>query len=59
MHRHPVKRGRVSSLAQWPWSSFSFDYLSDSSALRMDRLGWFPYCLRTTELRSASARNLG
>ena len=37
MHGNPVKRGLVSSPDQWPWSSFRFYYLNDSSVLSMDR----------------------
>ena len=39
MHGNPVKRGLVTSPEQWPWSSFRFYYLQDSSVLSMDRLG--------------------
>ena len=39
MHGNPIKRGLVNSPDQWPWSSFRFYYLNDSSVLRMDRLG--------------------
>ena len=38
MHNNPVKRRLVSSPDQWPWSSFRFYYLNDSSVLTMDRL---------------------
>jgi putative transposase len=38
MHGNPVKRSLVSSPDQWPWSSFRFYYLEDSSLLTMDRL---------------------
>ena len=38
MHGNPVKRGLVKSPDQWPWSSFRFYYLEDSSVLAMDRL---------------------
>jgi putative transposase len=38
MHNNPVKRGRVSSPDQWPWSSFRFYDLNDSSIMTMDRL---------------------
>ncbi len=38
MHNNPVQRGLVSSADQWPWSSFRFYYLDDSSVLSMDRL---------------------
>ena len=38
MHNNPVTRGLVASPDQWPWSSFRFYYLNDSSILRMDRL---------------------
>ena len=38
MHGNPVKRGMVASPDQWPWSSFRFYYLEDSSVLAMDRL---------------------
>ena len=37
MHANPVKRGLVSSPDQWPWSSFRFYHLEDSSLLAMDR----------------------
>jgi putative transposase len=36
MHGNPVKRGLVTSPDQWPWSSFRFYYLGDSSVLAMD-----------------------
>ncbi|MGH9440276.1 MAG: REP-associated tyrosine transposase [Terriglobia bacterium] len=39
MHNNPVVRGLVSSPGDWPWSSWRFYYLGDSSMLRMDRLG--------------------
>ena len=38
MHNNPVKRGLVSSPEEWPWSSFRFYYLNDSTLLSMDRL---------------------
>jgi len=38
MHNNPVKRGRVSSPGDWPWSSWRFYFLHDASVLRMDRL---------------------
>ena len=38
MHNNPVKRRLVSSPDQWPWSSFRFYYLEDSSVLAMDPL---------------------
>jgi putative transposase len=38
MHGNPVKCGLVASPDQWPWSSFRFYYLNDSSVLSMDRL---------------------
>ncbi len=38
MHGNPVKRRLVSSPDQWPWSSFRFYYLNDSSVLSMDRI---------------------
>ena len=37
MHLNPVKQGLVGSPDEWPWSSFRFYYLNDSSVLRMDR----------------------
>ena len=37
MHSNPVKRRLVNSPDQWPWSSFRFYYLNDSSVLTMDR----------------------
>jgi putative transposase len=39
MPNNPVKRRLVSSPDQWPWSSFRFYYLNDSSVLTIDRLG--------------------
>jgi putative transposase len=39
MHNNPVRRKLVASPEQWPWSSFRFYYLNDSSILSMDRLG--------------------
>jgi putative transposase len=38
MHGNPVKRRLVSSPDQWPWSSFRFYYLQDSSLLPIDRM---------------------
>jgi len=38
MHNNPVKRGLVRSPQEWPWSSFRFYYLDDSSLFSMDRL---------------------
>ena len=38
MHANPVKRGLCSSPDQWPWSSFRFYFVEDTSVLRMDRL---------------------
>ena len=38
MHNNPVKRGLVSLPEQWPWSSYRFYYLNDSSLLSMDKL---------------------
>ncbi len=38
MHGNPVKCGLVASPEQWPWSSFRFCSLNDSSVLSMDRL---------------------
>ena len=38
MHNNPVKRGLVRSPEEWPWSSYRFYYLNDSSLLSMDRL---------------------
>ena len=38
LHNNPVKRGLVHSPEEWPWSSFRFYYLNDSSLLSMDRL---------------------
>jgi putative transposase len=39
MHYNPVKKRLVRSPDQWPWSSFRFYDLNDSSVLSMDRLG--------------------
>jgi len=38
MHNNPVKRRLAGSPDQWPWSSFRFYYLNDTSVLTMDRL---------------------
>jgi putative transposase len=38
MHANPVKRRLATSPDQWPWSSYRFYYLNDSSVLTMDRL---------------------
>ena len=37
MHNNPVKRGLVRSPEEWPWSSFRFYYLNDTSLLSMDK----------------------
>ena len=37
-HQNPVSRRLVSSPDQWPWSSFRFYDLNDSSVLMVDRL---------------------
>jgi putative transposase len=37
MHGNPAERGLVASADEWPWSSFRFYYLEDSSVLSMDR----------------------
>ena len=36
MHANPVKRGLVAQPGDWPWSSWRFYYLEDSSILAMD-----------------------
>lgn len=38
MHNHPVKRGLAAEPGDWPWSSWRYYYLEDSSMLPMDRL---------------------
>ena len=38
MHNNPVTARLVASPDQWPWSSFRFYYLNDSSVLAMDRI---------------------
>ena len=38
MHNNPGKRGLVRSPEQWPWSSYRYYYLNDSSLLSMDAL---------------------
>ena len=38
MHNNPVKRGLVARLEDWPWSSWRFYYLGDSTLLAMDRM---------------------
>jgi len=37
IERNPVKATLVEKAEQWPWSSFRFYYLEDSSVLAMDR----------------------
>jgi len=38
MHNNPVKRGLVKFPSDWPWSSWRYYFLHDTSVLRMDRL---------------------
>jgi hypothetical protein len=38
MHNNPVKRGLVAQPGDWPWSSWRYHYLDDSTVLAMDRL---------------------
>ena len=38
MHNNPVKRGLVAQSGDWPWSSWRFCYLEDTSILAMDRM---------------------
>ena len=38
MHGNPVKRRLVANPVDWPWSSWRFYHLGDSSVLAMDRL---------------------
>lgn len=38
MHNNPVKRRLVNCADQWPWSSFRFYFLADSSLMSMDQL---------------------
>ena len=38
MHGNPVKRRLVVNPVDWPWSSWRFYHLGDSSVLAMDRL---------------------
>jgi hypothetical protein len=38
MHNNPLKRSLVAHPGDWPWSSWRFYYLEDSSILAMDRL---------------------
>ena len=37
-HENPVKRRLVENPAEWPWSSWRFYHLDDSSVLAMDRV---------------------
>jgi hypothetical protein len=37
-HYNPVKRGLVAQPGDWPWASWRYYYLDDSSVLAMDRL---------------------
>jgi putative transposase len=36
MHNNPVKRGLVKEPGDWPWSSWRFYFLNDTSLLAMD-----------------------
>jgi putative transposase len=38
MHGNPVRQGLVNSPADWPWSSWRFYHLNDTSVLSMDRV---------------------
>jgi putative transposase len=38
MHNNPVKRGLVAQPGDWPWSSWRFNYLEDSSIPTMHRI---------------------
>ena len=38
MLNNPVAARLVASADQWPWSSFRFYFLNDSSVLAMDRI---------------------
>ncbi|HMD86233.1 MAG TPA: hypothetical protein VKO18_16190 [Terriglobia bacterium] len=38
MHNNPAERGLVAHAGDWPWSSWRFYCLEDSSILAMDRL---------------------
>jgi putative transposase len=38
MHNNPVRRGLVAQPGDWPWSSWRYYYLEDSSILAMDRM---------------------
>ena len=38
MHNNPVKRGLVKEPGDWPWSSWRFYFLQDTSRLAMDRV---------------------
>ncbi len=38
MHGNPVKRRLVENPADWPWSSWRFYHLGDTSVLAMDRV---------------------
>jgi hypothetical protein len=42
MHNNPLKRSLVAHPGDWPWSSWRFYYLEDSSILAMDRLPLTP-----------------
>ena len=38
LHHNPVERRLVETPGDWPWSSWRFYYLQDSSVLAMDRI---------------------
>ena len=40
MHNNPVKRGLVAQPGDWPWTSWRYYYLNDSSVLALDRLAY-------------------
>ncbi len=41
-HKNPVTRGLVESPADWPWRSYRYYELDDSSVLKMDWDGAWP-----------------
>lgn len=46
MHNNPVKRGLATEPEAWPWSSWRFYFLNDTTVLPMDPISW-PFAPQT------------
>jgi putative transposase len=42
IHKNPITRGLVDRAEEWPWSSYRFYELGDSSLIAMDWDGSWP-----------------